>query len=77
MSQAIVNLQAAQQRAIALRPKVGGFPYLAEALRALSKVAVYRVPPAVAPPKLRVTRASKESKRGSPCKCLNRGSRAK
>jgi uncharacterized protein YbcV (DUF1398 family) len=33
MSKAIENLQAAQQRAMAGRPKVGGFPYLAEALR--------------------------------------------
>jgi uncharacterized protein YbcV (DUF1398 family) len=33
MSKAIDNLQVAQQRAMALRPKVGGFPYLAEALR--------------------------------------------
>ena len=33
MSQAIANLQAAQRRAMAIRPKVGGFPYLAEALR--------------------------------------------
>jgi uncharacterized protein YbcV (DUF1398 family) len=33
MSKAIVNLQAAQQRAMAGRPKVGGFPYLAETLR--------------------------------------------
>jgi uncharacterized protein YbcV (DUF1398 family) len=33
MSKAIENLQAAQQRAMAIRPKVGGFPYLAEALR--------------------------------------------
>lgn len=33
MSEAISNLQAAQQRAMAVRPKVGGFPYLAEALR--------------------------------------------
>lgn len=33
MSQAIENLQAAQQRAMAIRPKVGGFPYLAETLR--------------------------------------------
>jgi uncharacterized protein YbcV (DUF1398 family) len=33
MSRAIENLQAAQQRAIAIRPKVGGFPYLAESLR--------------------------------------------
>jgi uncharacterized protein YbcV (DUF1398 family) len=30
---AIENLQAAQKRAIAIRPKVGGFPYLAEVLR--------------------------------------------
>ena len=33
MSKAIDNLQAAQQRAVPLRPKVGGFPYLAETLR--------------------------------------------
>ena len=33
MSKAIENLQAAQQRAIAARPKLGGFPYLAETLR--------------------------------------------
>ena len=33
MSEAIENLQAAQQRAMAGRPKVGGFPYLAETLR--------------------------------------------
>jgi uncharacterized protein YbcV (DUF1398 family) len=33
MSIAIENLQAAQQRAMAGRPKVGGFPYLAETLR--------------------------------------------
>ena len=33
MSNAIENLQTAQQRAMAIRPKVGGFPYLAEVLR--------------------------------------------
>ncbi len=33
MSKAIDNLQAAQQKAMARRPKVGGFPYLAETLR--------------------------------------------
>jgi len=33
MSQAILNLQAAFERATAIRPKVGGFPYLAEVLR--------------------------------------------
>jgi uncharacterized protein YbcV (DUF1398 family) len=33
MSKAIENLQAAQQRAMAGRPQVGGFPYLAETLR--------------------------------------------
>jgi uncharacterized protein YbcV (DUF1398 family) len=33
MSNAIENLQAAQKRALAVRPKVGGFPYLAEILR--------------------------------------------
>lgn len=34
MSQAIEKLQEAQQRAMAERPKIGGFPYLAETLRA-------------------------------------------
>jgi uncharacterized protein YbcV (DUF1398 family) len=33
MSKAIENLQAALERAMAGRPKVGGFPYLAETLR--------------------------------------------
>ena len=33
MSKAIENLEGAQQRAMAGRPKVGGFPYLAETLR--------------------------------------------
>jgi uncharacterized protein YbcV (DUF1398 family) len=33
MSKAIESLQGAQQQAIARRPKVGGFPYLAEVLR--------------------------------------------
>jgi len=33
MSIAIDNQKAAQERASAVRPKVGGFPYLAEALR--------------------------------------------
>ena len=33
MSKAIENLESAQQRAMAIRPKVGGFPYLAEVLR--------------------------------------------
>lgn len=33
MSKAIENLQAAQKQAEAIRPKVGGFPYLAETLR--------------------------------------------
>lgn len=33
MSKAIDNLKAAQQRAMAVRPKAGGFPYLAEVLR--------------------------------------------
>jgi uncharacterized protein YbcV (DUF1398 family) len=33
MSKAIENLHAAQQHGMAIRPKVGGFPYLAEALR--------------------------------------------
>ena len=33
MSEAINNLLEAMARAIAIRPKVGGFPYLAEVLR--------------------------------------------
>ena len=33
MSKAIENLQAARKQAMAVRPKVGGFPYLAETLR--------------------------------------------
>ncbi len=33
MSKAIQNLQEAMQRAETIRPKVGGFPYLAETLR--------------------------------------------
>jgi uncharacterized protein YbcV (DUF1398 family) len=33
MSKAVDNLQDAQQRAMAGRPKAGGFPYLAETLR--------------------------------------------
>ena len=33
MSEAISNLQVAQERAMAGRPRVGGFPYLAETLR--------------------------------------------
>lgn len=34
MSKATENLIAAQKRAMSVRPKVGGFPYLAETLRA-------------------------------------------
>jgi uncharacterized protein YbcV (DUF1398 family) len=33
MSKALENLQAAQQRAMVGRPKIGGFPYLVETLR--------------------------------------------
>jgi uncharacterized protein YbcV (DUF1398 family) len=33
MSKAIENLQAAEARAMSGRPKIGGFPYLAETLR--------------------------------------------
>jgi uncharacterized protein YbcV (DUF1398 family) len=33
MSKAIENLEEAQKRALAVRPRVGGFPYLAETLR--------------------------------------------
>ena len=33
MSTAIDNLMEAQKKAVAIRPKVGGFPYLAETLR--------------------------------------------
>lgn len=36
MSKAIDNLLAAQQHAMSIRPKVGGFPYLAETLRRAS-----------------------------------------
>lgn len=34
MSKTIENLQAALQKAMTARPAVGGFPYLAETLRA-------------------------------------------
>lgn len=33
MSKGVENLLKAQQFAMSIRPKVGGFPYLAEALR--------------------------------------------
>lgn len=33
MSKATETLQAAQKKALSIRPKVGGFPYLAEVLR--------------------------------------------
>ncbi|HTV56007.1 MAG TPA: DUF1398 family protein [Terriglobia bacterium] len=33
MSKAIESLEAAQKQAMAIRPKVGGFPFLAEAFR--------------------------------------------
>jgi uncharacterized protein YbcV (DUF1398 family) len=33
MSKAIENLMAAQKRAMEIRPKIGGFPFLAEVLR--------------------------------------------
>lgn len=33
MSKAIEDLEAAQQRAFAMRPKIGGFPYFAETLQ--------------------------------------------
>jgi uncharacterized protein YbcV (DUF1398 family) len=33
MSEAIENVRRAQERAAAIRPRVGGFPYLAEVLR--------------------------------------------
>lgn len=33
MSKSVENLLKAQQLAMSIRPKVGGFPYLAEALR--------------------------------------------
>jgi hypothetical protein len=38
MSKAIENLKAAFQRAMAIRPKVGGFPYLAETFASRSLV---------------------------------------
>jgi uncharacterized protein YbcV (DUF1398 family) len=33
MSKTIEKLEAAQRKAMVIRPKVGGFPYLAETLR--------------------------------------------
>ena len=33
MSKVIEKLETGQKRAMAIRPKVGGFPYLAEVLR--------------------------------------------
>jgi uncharacterized protein YbcV (DUF1398 family) len=33
LSKAIANLEAAMRKAVAIRPRVGGFPYLAETLR--------------------------------------------
>jgi uncharacterized protein YbcV (DUF1398 family) len=33
MSKAVANLEAAQQRGMATRPRVGGFPHLADTLR--------------------------------------------
>jgi len=44
MSEAIKALQAAMQRAIEIRPKVGGFPYLAETLRRCWRIAKPLVP---------------------------------
>ncbi|MFG2608450.1 DUF1398 family protein [Streptomyces sp. NPDC048514] len=45
MNTAIDNLKAARERAAAVRPKVGGFPYLAEALRQAGVAAYhYTVP---------------------------------
>jgi len=41
MSKAIENLQSALQQAVAGRPKVGGFPYLAETLRRAGVVLNY------------------------------------
>jgi uncharacterized protein YbcV (DUF1398 family) len=46
VSTVIENLQAAQQHAIAIRPKVGGFPYLAEALRRAGVTRNHRFLPA-------------------------------
>jgi uncharacterized protein YbcV (DUF1398 family) len=33
LSRAVENLEKAQKKAVAIRPKMGGFPYLAETLR--------------------------------------------
>ncbi|MET8752214.1 DUF1398 family protein [Streptomyces sp. NPDC004667] len=46
MSTAIENLKAALERAAAVRPRVGGFPYLAEALRQAGVSAVRCTVPA-------------------------------
>ena len=42
MSKAIDNLQAAQKRAMAIRSKVGGFPYLAGVLPMDQRSAAFR-----------------------------------
>ncbi len=47
MSKAIDNLHSAQQRAMAGRPKVGGFPYLAETLDGRAWHAIYGTCPLV------------------------------
>ena len=49
MSKAIDNLQAAQRRAMALRPKVGGFPYLAETFRQAGRRNAQSLVPACMP----------------------------
>ena len=46
MSKSIDNLKAAQQRAMAIRPKVGGFPVPAETLRQAGIRKNYGYPPA-------------------------------
>lgn len=46
MSKAIENLEAAQKRAMAGRPKVNGFPYLAETLRRAGVIRNYWFLPA-------------------------------
>jgi uncharacterized protein YbcV (DUF1398 family) len=46
MSKATENLEAAQKRALAIRPRVGGFPYLAETLRRAGVTRNFWSPPA-------------------------------
>jgi uncharacterized protein YbcV (DUF1398 family) len=64
MSKAIENLNSAMKRAAAIRPKVGGFPYLAECLRQAGAVRnIWSLP---ACQSLFVTRAGSVVMQGGP-----------